>query len=481
MTVPLELLESFLSAETSAAKLAAIRAMTVDKSLTRATKDERFARGLNELSVRAASQVPEEAWLSLAGLGLIASVAKKTEPDVSRIVRDRLSQEPPPMPSLSADDRYYGVMAVCYASGDWASRWAAQLAVNEESAKNIRGMAVGLLIRSTGNMSAAMLALGAAFAGLAVETDDPSATVGRRLRRVCEAIQAEWAQSGTDPGEQPGRSLTSLVEQTFRRHGTPKIGPLREELARRIAALVHEAIRARFSHSVKSTTYEPIELIASWFRDGSWDDVISKSPEFTKVELDITEALRILVQSGLTDNRMLKSLALVAGPARTAEIRKTLAQDLAGAPEASVAWIRGGDTSSRPSASLEESGFRAIDSLLANLLLHLEILRGDSAQIRSNVAPVVAAASVRDENLLLDFLDRTSDAMRAFTAICTERQLRLFGRRGDVVEFRPSLHEPVGGANVGSRHAKVIEPGVEAGSQDAGVRIVRRALVELCD
>ena len=481
MIVPDHLIESFVSVGSAIDQLAILRDLTARKALVGATKNSTFADGVALLGQRAASHLPEEAWSALAGLGLIASVAKQMSPHIGKVVRAHVTLEPAAMPALSADDRYYAVLATTYASGDWITLWAARLAVNEESAKNTRELAIALVVSSAADMSAAMNALTSAFATLRVDTAEPGVTVGRRLRSVLSTLQDEWAKSGKEPGDQPGRSLTTLVEQTFCRFGEPNLTPLKIELARCVAALVHEVIRARFSHSMRTSTYEPIELISSWFRDGSWNEVISASVEFARVEQDITEALRILVQSGITDNRILKNLALVAGSQRSSDIRHTLAHGLTGSPELALAWISGRASAVPVSASIQESGFRAVDSLLASFFLRVEALRAGSARLRSEIAPILAVKDVAAENSLLNFLDRMSDALHEFGAICKERQLRLFGIVGELVEFRPSLHEPTDRARIGCRHAIVIEPGVEAGSGGANARVVRKALVELKD
>ncbi len=481
MTVPDELIGSFSSADSAILQLSAVRALTVRKSLSRATKDPRFSAGVTLLGQRAASHLPEEAWSALASLGLIASAAKKMVPQIREVVRLHVTREPAAVPAFASEDRYYAVLAVTYAVGEWTTTWAARLAVNEESAENTRRVALALVVSSAPDMSTVMRTLGAAFASLSVDTADPSTTVGRRLRRVLAALQVEWAASDKEPGDQVGRSLALLVEQTFRRFGTPTVTPLKIEVARHVAALVHEAIRAGFSQSVKASTYEPIELVSSWFKDGAWNEVIAASPECARVEKDIAEALRILVQSGRTDNRILKSLELVAGSERSSDIRRTLASSLAGAPEQALAWLSGRTPVAAVSAGLEESGLRSVDSLLASLLLRVDRLRTSSAHLRSEIAPILAVKDLAAENSLLDFLDRTSDALREFTEICSERQLRLFGKAGERVEFRSSLHEPTDRSNSGYRHAIVVEPGVEVGSGTTGVRVVRKALVEPLD
>jgi hypothetical protein len=198
----------------------------------------------------------------------------------------------------------------------------------------------------------------------------------------------------------------------------------------------------------------------------------------TLLRSDISEALRLLVRAGITDDALFEKLVQAVGsPQAAREIARKIAEEVPGLPGHVQNWLLG--TAPRRDSSLAtESQQRSVDEIIADLLIDSVMLSEKAETAERDVLPEIMVVVPRLANSMVSLVRQCESTLQTLRYIAEKRSLRVRGKVGEEVDFSPLEHEMVGGPVPGVRRVRVVRPVVEAMSHDGVARIVRKGLVE---
>ena len=448
-------LQQFTTSDTPSAQLSALRELAQSKTLPSAAKTEAFTQGVRMLGSGLSHADPFERLHALAALGRVWSSVKQQRPHVTDLLASASIAEPAPVQRLpDPDERAYAAHAARFLTASWVPRFASSAAVNEESGEDARKASIGTLLVSTSDLALALMQLRERLGALSFQTERPADSMGRRIRRIFSALHEEMGTQRL-PAEGAGSALGGLIHDSFRRLGPPPTAAIRRELVATVADVVHDIVRVRFAQATQPSTYDALEVLSRWFQPHEWEDLVADLAQVHAIAGDLLEAITLLAKAGITDQRMREALRVASGSEqRVSERLRVLADTVPGLNADVRDWLCG----TVPAATLdllEESGSRRIDQVIAAVLVRQEALqqmRQDSTTPRALVDAVYEIAKIRG--------------------------LELAYSPGDRMDYSSLDHDLVGGARVGIRRVRVVEPQVRARESSGRFRVVRKALVE---
>jgi hypothetical protein len=348
----------------------------------------------------------------------------------------------------------------------------------ENTAEKVRSECIQGLLVTAGNLETVMVLLRKNLRDLRFETANPGKSLSLRIASVLSTLGRSYARNPIELGENVGTEFSKLMDDSFRSTGPPSVPATKQSLVEDAARLVHEFVRAKFSTATRANTYGVLDVLRSWYKQPEWARLAETSQALHILRVDISEALRLLVQAGVTDDALSGRLAQTMESAQTArEVLRKMAEDMPGLPVPVRQWLLG--VAPRAESTLAtESQQRSVDELLAELLIDTCKL-ADSAQLAErDVLPQVSVLAPRLADLLSDFIAQCKRTLQDLQYVALKRSLKVRGSTGEELDFSPLEHEMLGGPRAGVRRIRILRPAVESASADGPSRIVRKALVE---
>lgn len=476
-----DFLKDFVDSPTVEDQVVALQALIKHRLLFQSVKNPSFELGLNRLAECATNTAgrDQERLIAIAALRRIGNVVRGMRKYLNELIRPALATRLPPLEVLpQPDDRFQVVSAWQVAGESWWVDYLARSAVYEEAAERVRAESVRGLISLAPDLTSAMESLNGALQTLRFETAFPAESMARRIRRVLTALKTSLGKAPVEPGRDPGSQLAKLVGESFRSAGRPNDDALKSEVVRGTAAVVHELVRARFSLGTVATTYAAIDVVRSWYKELEWTRLANRSDTLGMVTTDILEALRLLVQAGITDDELVHRLALTTGSFEKARERcKQLANQLPGLPEEISDWLLGRGRR-KQSELATESQYRAVDEIIADLLIESRNLLQATETIKERLLPEITILAPQLAETLRGLVSSSQSILNVLQYLAARRSLRIRGKPGENAAFSPLEHEIAGGPRPGSGRVRILHPAVETVEPDGTVRIVRKALVE---
>ena len=474
-----DLLNRFRAAPDARSQRDALIELVKNKQLHQVANEESFRKGLINLArtVRA-TECGAQRLLAIAVLERAAAVAKSLRPEIDALLSASMIDPLPELQELSdVDDRFYAAKSWRGTRAEWFPEYLARAAVAEESGENVRRECLEGVIELTPDVATAFRSLGGAFRTVSFDTRKPGDSRARRLQRVFALVEAILPTTDRPPGPDPGRALSQVVEVSFPRTGLPETERVRVGFAERIAALIHQIVRSWLSHATDAWTFEPLAVVREWFRSDAWRDLCRSSGDIERVRKDVTEALLVLAQRSVPDERLRQALVTACGSAKLArEVCRGIATEVPGISQDVRDWLAGARRRRR-SASAAESRERSIDEILAELLVDMENLSRASETVRTDVLPDVNIVLPQSTNALARLTGMADAVVNKMDLAVTWRSLRTRGQVGSEVEFSPVEHRFVSEA-AHTRRVRIVRPAVERISADGVPRIVMKAFVE---
>lgn len=221
-----------------------------------------------------------------------------------------------------------------------------------------------------------------------------------------------------------------------------------------------------------------LDILRGWFRASEWADFTSESPAARVVIGDLSEGLRILIRTGLTDDELYRRLVIATGSEeRARESAVAIASTVTGLTEDVRRWISG-RTGRRESLLARESQELAADEVLGELLLELRSLSTHSRGVQEDVLPEIQVIAPRLATSVSRLLGTAESAAGKMELLAARRSLRTRGEIGSIVEYSPLEHEMAGGFKTGIRYVRLLTQIVESVSRPDVPRVIRKALVE---
>lgn len=479
LTISTESLTEFTDAADPSAQRTALIDLIKKRLIHEVASDELFVKGLERLahSIRDAPSGTERL-LTVAALLRAAATAPAVRSRIKLLLADAVTGPLAKLHELAnVRDRLYAAKAWRTVPIAWSVTDLAEAAAHEESGEAVRKECVEGVFARANRFEEAIAALTEALLGVTFKTKRPGDSLGRRLNRVLAASTDAISSSHKPVGEKTGREISRLLDVGFRATGLPESPKVQIAVVEHVAALTHAIVRADFSYGGRAETYLPLTVVHRWFHAHDWKEICKSSDAVVRVRDDVRKALTLLAGAGKTDDLLRASLATAAGSRENADkICRDVATDHPGIPDDARDWLAG--VSERmQSASTVESQERAIDEVLAELLVEMTRLSAASEIVRSDVLQDVSIVLPQCEHAL-SRLTGLADAMANKLSLAVKwRSLRVRGTVGEEVEFSPVEHQFMADG-APTRQVRLLSPVVERLSEDGVPRVVLKAAVE---
>lgn len=476
-----EALSAFATAKDVESQHRAIVDLVRSRRIHDIVSDGAFREGLARLAdaVRTGS-TPAERLTAIAALERAAAVSKPLRPLVDEHLRRAVVAPLEDLHALKdADDRLYAAKSWrAVRNGERYLDLLATAAVREELGEAIRKECIeGVVVLST-DVAAALDRLRSVLIGAKIATKKPGDSLGRRLKRLLQAVSDALAKSYRPVGRQAGRALALCVAFSARVHGRPDSAVVKASVVERIAALVHEMVRSGFSLAAEHRTYEALAVAQEWFKQNEWQDLCQSSDWMSRVQNDIGEALLLLARLGLTDDDLRRALDTVCGSSERADaVCRKMATENGDISREVRDWLVKARRRTR-SAHAGESQARSIDQVLAELLLDMDRLAHAADVVKTNVLPEVSTVLSQSEGALTRLADMADVMANKLALARTWRRLRI--RNQDVgreIEYSPREHLYRANGSPG-RRVRLISPIVERITDDDVPQVILKGVVE---
>jgi hypothetical protein len=378
-----------------------------------------------------------------------------------------------------ANDRLAVAQAWRIASTKWWPEYLAAASVQEENtAEKVRSECIQGLLVTAGNLEGVMELLRKNLRELRFGTANPAKSSSLRYASILSTLRRSYTRNPIELGENVGAEFSKLMEESFRSTGQPTGPATKEAIVEDAARLVHEFVRAKFSRATRASTYSVLDVVRSWYKQPEWAALTETSQGLRILREDICEALRLLLQAGVTDDALSRRLAqTVESGEKSRELLRQMAAEMPGLPVPVRQWLLG-VAPRKESALATESQQRSVDELLAELLIETCKL-GDLARLAErDLLPQISVLTPRFADLLSDFIGECKRTLQDLQYVALKRALKVRGSAGEELDFSPLEHEMLDGPRPGVRRVRIVRPAVEATSPDGPSRIVRKAIVE---
>jgi hypothetical protein len=479
-TVVQDLVERFALSPKTEEKSRALIEIAKRRALRQAAELSSFEIGVRRLAETAKDPtVQAERIIAITTLLRIGSGVRSWRDRIAEILEKALDD---PLPSLelisNPDDRLHAAGVWRFVERGWISDFLAVGAVTEDSGERIRMVCVEGLLHLSPDLTKVFDKLIVPITQLRFETRKPGDSMGRRLKRLLQALQKNYSARPIEPGVNSGENLKRLAVAAFQNSGLPESQKTRIEVSEELITLVHELVRGKFSLATQSATYRVLEIVRGWFKESEWRSITERSTSSKLVKADVAEALGLLVRAGVSDEALYKMLGIASGSSDDArEWSRQFVQENPGLPEHLIGWLLDSPTRKK-SALASESQQIATDEVIADLLIDFDRLQKVAESFRIEVVPEVAVIAPRlskQVTTLLDLLSSTTNVVRVLAA---KRSLVIGAGAGEIVEFSPLHHEMIDGPQPGVRFVRIVRPAVETLRSDGGRRVTKKAAVE---
>lgn len=482
MATATELLSRFADAADTSSRRAALIDLVKTKQIHKVASEEPFRRGLERLAHSACETAGEiDRLLAVATLQRAAAAAPPIRGRVKSLMTDHVAGPLSDLHRLpDVDDRLYAAKSWRTAPHAWSLDALATAAALEESGEATRKECIEGVVELADDFTEAASALCKALLAVTFRTKKPGDSLGRRSVRVLGALAAAILKSHKPVGDDFGREIGRLVDQGFRSAGRPESQKVRIDLVEQVSVLTHAVVKADFSHAGDYKTYDALSAVSEWFKPHEWQEICIASQAadaVARVRDDVKKSLLLLASAGKTDDQLRHALTTAAGSRENADaIRRSMAKEHPGIPDDVRDWLAGARKRIR-SASAVESRERAVDEVIAELLVSMTQLTRASAVVRSDVLPDVSIVLPQSVEALSRLVGMADVMGNTLSLAVTWRSLRLKGTAGQEVEFSPVEHRFVANGARG-RRVRLLSPVVERISEDGVPRVVLKAAVE---
>ena len=479
-----EVLSEFAGANDVESRRKAIVDLVKSKRIHDVAADGTFRNGLDRVAAAVRTGVtPAERLTAVAALERAAAVSKPLRPFVDDLLRKVVVEPLDNLHALEdADDRLYAAKSWrAVRNGELYLDLLATTAVHEELGEAIRKECIEGVVELSTDLAAVLDRLRSTLVAMKFQTKKPGDSLGRRLKRLLQVIAGAFATTYRPVGQQAGRALGLFVERSVRVHGRPESAAVKTAIVERTAALVHEIVRSGFSLAAEYRTYEALTVVQEWFTQREWRDLCESSTWMARVRNDVREALLLLARLGLTDDDLRRALVTACGSSGRADaVCRKMATENADIPPDVRDWLAKAPRRIR-SASAVESRTRAIDSVLAEVLLDMESLSHAADVVKTDVMPRVSDALPQSAAALSRLIGRAGVMVNKLKLAMAWKSLRIRKHEiGQEVEYSPREHRFDAG-EIRARRVRLISPVVERVSEDGVPHVVLKAVVEPVD
>ena len=377
----------------------------------------------------------------------------------------------------SADQRLHIAQIVEASNVEVSLEGIARAAVNERTAEKVRGVLLRTLITRQ--------PLSATITNItdAIRTSSDKAAASpdswlRRLHRILTALDGELDESRVELDGDVVESLRLFVRGALHHSSAPRDQAVSTTAVTALLDFARHLLQLSVRLGVDPRFYNALAGSRAWFPEGGWLRFTRNNLPLRQLRRTLLDGLLLLLEQGKPDADLLAAHQSLSPDRDFAKAElvdlETRARHL---PPDLRQWLR---SSGRHRVVVKELDLAQTDDLsiafalidAANIrqraLMQLETLLGDL-----DITAPIQARTVRQ------FAKDTVELADRIQTLANRRRLRLFGARGDTVEFSPHAYKLASGADL-TRRVRITSPGVEqVGTRTS--RVLIHALVEPVD
>jgi len=314
--------------------------------------------------------------------------------------------------------------------------------------------------------------LGTAISDRIVETAAPQTTRARLLSRVLEAVALSLTREDFKVDAETGAAYAAFVQRSLRSAEAIESAS-KQELGQNILLTLVGFIRPHFSLVREAQTFEAVYVTHRLYHPARWPKRTEKARE--AIALLLREAVKLLAQIGITDNRLREILVLLTDQHVARSIFREIAEETPGLSNDVAHWLETGQAISRFAAeeSVAENILETVDRDIARCFREAASLALVRARLETELAelpPGVISEQVKG------LMQRAAQLIASCEIVASERGMQTHLHVGDIVEYSPTEHElEVPGS--GSRIVRVTAPAVFRAQAGSKPRIVLKASV----
>ena len=448
--------EALASAETPAAMRAVAIELSKPGLTARAAKHPSFELALGKLLTWVKQGMPEERIEALAVLARLRRQNRSFSSSFESLLAEPM--EPLTASPWSIEDpkeRDYLAQGLGLVRFEGQVPFSAHFVAGEgQTQTDARGTAMNVLLRLAPSLSEAFVELERALAMQVHETQDPATSRARRLLRVLEALQSGLRIVDPPLGAEPGEAYARMLRNNLSPRAEREVSIEATNVA--LSAL-QAWVRPNFATALSPKTFESIADLRRLFLPARWPDETRDSR--TSLGRLLLEAISLLAQAGVTDQKLREALVLLVDEAVAMGMLRRLAKEGTGIPNDVRHWLETGHAIrlAEGSAAVSESVLETVDRDLAEAfresratLALLESVGGELREAVDLANPVLADAAQ-------DLFARTARLVRRLEAVAAKRGFELAGTAGETIPYSLADHvsdHPI----AGSRNVRLVSP-----------------------
>lgn len=433
---------------------------------------------LENLAATAEAAEPDELRLeAVSTLGRASEVSVPIRAAVSPLLERHLHLPLPPVGEWgNADDRFYLAKGISASRARWVKDYAAvELARGDVDERAPRQVWAELAINRSDTLADALGKVASALADQLGSVPDASDTANRKLIRIAEALTETLLTADVPAGEGFGKSLGALALQGGGGKGAETLR-VREDAAVAYLELLIQIVRLRFHALLDSNLYRAAGTVRGWWRPARPPDSVERKAD-RLVQLAL-EGLHVLARQGIRDKELRQALVVAFGQDRVNNAGRTVGElDPSLPPEVSYWLATGGELpTARANVAVREVNEQATDELIGRLILATQNPDVGPQALRA-IADSVEVFEPSQAAVLRLAADRSALVDQWVSAIAAKRRLSATGKRGDIVQYDPLLHESSETLQR-SGQARVVSPGVLLTMEGRSQVVIMKAIVE---
>ncbi len=426
-----------------------LRNLIKDRKLTKEySQTEEFTALISGLEKVLATEEGDPFWLGLSIAGRAASVSKPMELIFNKKIAERLQS---PLPSFlvlqDGEDRWYLAKALQVADPTSVSDLAYHELVREDVGEKARKTWSEIAFAASGSREDLLRQINRTLSQVFGSKKSRSDSMARRIRRIFAAIKDDLILSDLPSGPEYGTQLCTFFVGHFTDEG-PEDKNLRNDYAHEIIAALFDVSRLSLPVSSDPHTYDVVKEVKHWWHPATAPTSIDTLGR--KLAQSGLETLLIFSRQGYRNVPLRRSLTEAMGRQSYEKLAETLVNRDGTLTEDMATWIvTGGDAKSRQSSEVVEalSSERSNEDL-SRLLIYLTSPETSSAEIAS-LSQEIEDLMPEHSSSLQALEKRLKQVVQVVKLMAKRNNVHLFLEVGDIAQFDPAQHEPIGDIPVG--------------------------------
>lgn len=476
----IELFERLLKTSAVAERRELVRDLMRSKRLVGTWSDPRMKLFVQEVARRIdCSTSPSERLGNTVLLGRLFSAIPKARSPIVKAYSTITSAEPAPLSEeYDSDDRLAAATLITHLDKPWVVTYVARQIVVEESAEKTREQLIRALLAKS-DLSSAFRAIQQQLETIHFETDTPSESLAKRLRRIIVSMRKALPTVETRCGSNTGAHLRDLLSKPLAAYGVLPAPNIIDGLAEDIVGLIYDIVRTQIELAAEPTMYDVTRVPRGWIGALLWPRFIGRSTSGKKLLGALEGAIVLLGRQGLASQTLRDVIVEMIGSqdGAAARLRKLgeLNADLA--PNIRTWLQNGGRTvSSHQQVELDEHSLAGTDEYIGALLLAASALKSELEANRASTKDDRSGGgyALTDSRLVACAKTLVDEAWK----LARHRGIELVGSIGEEVAYSRYAHELTVGDPASIARVKIVRPLVERVLPSGKKVIVIRAVVE---